>query len=68
MTFSLTMPMKYAHERTLGRPSCPKCGVLMVVPESSEYVSEDQIRHAWSCDDCSYDFDTLVRLPARQAA
>jgi hypothetical protein len=40
----------------------------MVVPESSEYVSEDQIRHAWSCDDCSYDFDTLVRLPARQAA
>ena len=48
MTFSLTTPMKYAHERTLGRPSCPRCGVLILVSETSAYVSEDLVRHAWS--------------------
>jgi transposase-like protein len=68
VTFSRTMPMKYAHERTLGRPSCPRCGVLVVVPETSAYVSEDLVRHAWSCADCSYDFHTLVKLPVRRVA
>jgi hypothetical protein len=68
VAFSLTMPMKYAHERYLGRPSCPRCGVLMVVPESSQYESEDRVRHAWSCVDCRYDFHTLVELPARCVA
>jgi transposase-like protein len=68
VTFSLTTPMKYAHERTLGRPSCPRCGVLILVSETSAYVSEDLVRHAWSCIDCGYDFHTLVKLPARQVA
>ena len=68
VSFSLAVPMKYAHERNLGRPSCPRCGVLMIVPEASQYVSEHRVRHAWSCVDCRYDFHTLVEIPARRVA
>ena len=59
---SVAMPMNYAHERYSGRPSCPKCGILIVAPEASEYESNGDIRHAWSCHECDYDFQTLVAL------
>ena len=25
-------PLRYVHERYLGRPSCPKCGELIMAP------------------------------------
>jgi hypothetical protein len=62
VTFSLKMPMNYAHDEYLGRPSCPKCGTLVVAPETSAYVSDNQIRHGWSCVDCDYDFRTIIEL------
>ena len=65
---SVAMPMNYAHERYSGRPSCPKCGILIVAPEASEYESNGDIRHAWSCHECDYDFQTLVALRRRPNA
>jgi hypothetical protein len=62
VTFSLAMPMNYAHDEYLGRPSCPKCGALIAAPEVSTYVTGSQIRHKWSCDDCDYHFHTLIQL------
>ena len=37
MTLNIAVPMSYVHERYTGRPSCAKCGELMMAPESSEY-------------------------------
>ena len=30
----IIMPMSYVHERYFGRPSCAKCGELMMAPSS----------------------------------
>ena len=32
----VTVPTNYIHEKYLGRPSCPKCGELLMAPEYSE--------------------------------
>jgi hypothetical protein len=61
---STTMRVTYAQERYLGGLSCPKCGGLIIAPEASEFISDEQIRHAWSCDECDYEFQTLIRFPA----
>jgi hypothetical protein len=59
------VPMSYVHERYLGRPSCPKCGQLLMAPESSKYHhSDDDIRHAWLCEGCEFPFETVVSLDA----
>ena len=54
--------MNKTHDEYLGPPSCPKCGVLILVPESSAYVGDNQIRHGWSCVECGYDFRTIIQL------
>ena len=33
MTLRVTVPTSYIHETYLGRPSCPKCGELLMAPE-----------------------------------
>jgi transcription elongation factor Elf1 len=63
MPFSPTLPMPYAHERYLGRPSCPKCGEVAVASEKSTYTEAGRIRHSWCCDACGHEFDTAVSLP-----
>jgi transposase-like protein len=67
MTLNVAMPMSYVHERYFGRPSCPKCGELMMAPESSKYLSGYDIRHSWVCDGCNYQFETLIRFNAAGA-
>jgi predicted RNA-binding Zn-ribbon protein involved in translation (DUF1610 family) len=57
-------PLRYVHERYLGRPSCPKCGELIMAPESSRYMADRGIRHTWSCDECVYEFETLIEFNA----
>jgi ribosomal protein S27AE len=52
-------PMRFLHERYLGRPSCPKCGGSMMAPEHSEWRDE-AIRHFWICDGCDYKFESLM--------
>jgi hypothetical protein len=67
MTLHVAVPMSYVHERYFGRPSCAKCGELMMAPESSEYLSGHDIRHIWVCDGCDYRFETLIRFNAAGA-
>jgi ribosomal protein L37AE/L43A len=67
MTLNVAVPMSYVHERYFGRPSCPKCGELMMAPESSEFLSVYDIRHIWVCDGCDYQFKTLIRFNAAGA-
>jgi hypothetical protein len=65
MTLQIAGHTHFLHERYFGRPSCPKCGELMIAPEYPEFtecLSGDEIRHFWACDRCSNRFDTLVKF------
>jgi transposase-like protein len=46
----------------LSRPNCPQCGSVLLVAEESWFSASGRIEHAWSCDDCSYEFLTSIRL------
>jgi hypothetical protein len=59
MSQQVPMRMRFLHERYLGRPSCPKCGELMMAPEHTECCSE-AIRHFWACDGCDHRFESLI--------
>jgi hypothetical protein len=65
MTLQVAASMRFFHERYFGRPSCPKCGELMMAPEYPEFsegVSGDEIRNFWICDACDHRFDTLIKF------
>jgi hypothetical protein len=62
MTLHTAMPMPFAHERYLGRPSCPRCGRLCAVTEISKYEGNGQISHIWQCDGCDREFQTAVNV------
>jgi hypothetical protein len=51
----------------LSRPivSCNQCGEALIAPAWSEYLDHRRIRHFWSCDNCDFRYETLVRFPAR---
>ena len=67
MTLNVAVPMSYVHERYFGRPSCAKCGELVMAPEFSEYLSGYDVRHMWVCGGCGYRFETLIRFDAAGA-
>jgi hypothetical protein len=65
MTTQQAVPMRYLHQSYFGRPSCPKCGQLMMAPEQPEFsegLSRVEIRHYWLCDGCDNRFDTVVEF------
>jgi hypothetical protein len=35
---------------------CAQCGRPLYVPEWSEYIDGDRVRHFWQCDTCDYRF------------
>jgi hypothetical protein len=41
--------------------ACIRCSELLISPSCSEYVSEHQIRHSWSCEACGSQFETSDR-------
>ena len=55
-------PAVFAFARYFSRPCCPECSHEQLVPERSAYVAEGSIRHAWRCESCGHDFQTLVEL------
>jgi hypothetical protein len=42
---------------------CAQCGEALFAPEWSEYLDDRRVRHLWSCDSCSYEFETEVCYP-----
>ena len=65
MTLQVAAPMRFFHERYLGRPSCPKCGEFVMAPEYLEFTecrSGDEVRNFWRCDGCDHHFDTLIKF------
>lgn len=49
---------------TYDKNNCPQCNHWLLAPNWSEYVNECRVRHAWSCDACSYEFETTVFFAA----
>jgi RNase P subunit RPR2 len=51
--------------------ACSECNNLLVAPKSSAYVSNHEIRHVWSCENCGHEIEmavTLVSEPKEQHA
>lgn len=55
MTLSLSMNLS-----TFGKLPCAQCGASLIAPLWSEFVDEHRVRHLWNCDDCKYEFETMV--------
>ena len=53
-----------------GKPliECAQCGEPLYIPEWSECMDRDRIRHLWACDACGYAFETMVRFAAEAEA
>ncbi len=47
------------------QPKCPRCGVTILMATRAAFNSDGCIRHTWSCDDCSHEFVTSVRMLGR---
>jgi hypothetical protein len=47
---------------TRSRPmiECAQCGEQLYLPEWSEYLDKNTVRHLWKCDACDYAFETTA--------
>jgi hypothetical protein len=53
---------------TYDKNTCQQCQAWLLAPDWSEFLNERCVRHAWSCESCGYDFETVVFFPVPQAA
>lgn len=53
---------------THDKNTCPQCSAWLLAPDWSEHINDRRVRHTWSCDICSYGFETTVFFPAREKA
>lgn len=53
---------------TFGKLPCAQCGARLIAPVWSEFVDERRVRHLWTCDECEYEFETLVIFCSSEAA
>jgi hypothetical protein len=42
--------------------ACAQCGESLFMPEWSELVDENRVRHLWQCDTCGYAFETTIKF------
>ena len=62
MELRTASPRKYVQSRLLNL--CAQCGDTIFLPEWSEYLDRQRVRHLWECEACGY----KVTLPSRGAA
>jgi len=48
-----------SHFATYSKNSCPQCSDWLLAPTRSEYLNERCVRHAWSCEACGCEFETV---------
>ena len=53
---------------TYNKNTCPQCSEWLLAPDWSEYLNDRCVRHTWSCETCSYQFETVVVFPMAEAA
>ena len=42
--------------------TCTECNELVIAPRSSAHVSNHEVRHFWSCDNCGHEIELAVNL------
>jgi hypothetical protein len=42
--------------------ACTECNDLLVAPKWSAYVSNREVRHVWSCENCGHEIEMAVNL------
>jgi transcription elongation factor Elf1 len=42
--------------------ACTECHELLIAPKSSTHVSNHEVRHFWSCDNCGHEIELAVNL------
>jgi len=42
--------------------ACSECNDLLIAPKSSAYVSNLEVRHVWSCENCGHEIEMAVNL------
>ena len=42
--------------------ACTECNNLLVAPKSSAYVSNHEVRHVWSCENCGREVELAINL------
>jgi ribosomal protein L37AE/L43A len=47
---------------------CPNCSAYIIAATWSERVSERCVRNVWSCESCSFEFETSAYFAAEQTA
>jgi transposase-like protein len=62
MSIQFACNTEVAASRSFGRPKCPRCGSVLLIAEESAFNVKGRIRHAWTCDDCAYEFTTSITL------
>ena len=65
MTLQLACRAPEPATHNFRRPKCPRCGTILLIAEESAFNLRGRIRHAWTCDDCSYEFVTSILLLPR---
>ena len=70
MTRRITAPKSRVYEMYFALCPCPKCGELLSTPAYSEFLKRNNVRHTWACNNCDYEFETLIwlNLPPRLKA
>jgi hypothetical protein len=46
---------------------CAQCGEQLYMPEWSECLADDRVRHLWRCEVCDYSFETTIRVTEKVA-
>jgi transcription elongation factor Elf1 len=42
--------------------TCTECNELVIAPKSSAHVSNHEVRHFWSCENCGHEIELAVNL------
>jgi transcription elongation factor Elf1 len=42
--------------------TCTGCNELVIAPRSSAHVSNHEVRHFWSCENCGHEIELSVNL------
>ena len=58
----ITAPRSHIYEWYFAQCRCPKCDELLSAPTYSEFLKHNNVRHTWVCDECDYEFETLLWL------
>ena len=40
--------------------SCIECNKLLIAPKSSAHVTNHEVRHFWSCENCGHEIEMTV--------